>query len=218
MPDTSITARMREQFPDIPIITFNSDEWATPAAHTDGSSPTDSLSSALNTLKTSSSSASITEDLPGKCASCHKVAAMTCKDCKDLPTKHGSGCSSTYYCSRDCQREHWKVHKQDCKAAKARRTIYRSANLIKALFYIYQETTFHWAYFTEIQKHGHLRIVFIDKPKSDVRKTMLVPFSTVTDLVSDPHEQEAFLTHLSCNEAVARFSSMLTGMLKGACG
>lgn len=107
------------------------------------------------------------------------------------------------------------MHKKDCKAAKARRLLYRAASLTKALFYIHQETTFTWEFFEKIGQHGPYRVVFLNQDKTDNRKTLLVPFSTVTDIVSDSREQEAFLTHLSCNEAVAKFGPMLIGMVKG---
>jgi hypothetical protein len=30
-----------------------------------------------------------------------------------------AGCSVAYFCSKDCQKQHWGVHKADCKAWKA---------------------------------------------------------------------------------------------------
>ena len=38
-----------------------------------------------------------------------------CAACgKDDPVSRCSLCKHTRYCSVDCQRAHWKVHKQDC--------------------------------------------------------------------------------------------------------
>ena len=72
-----------------------------------------------------------------------------------------------------------------------------------------------WDYLEKIEKYGTSWVVYIDKKKSDASKTLLTPFSTVTDLISDVREQEALLTHLSCSEAVAKLGPMLKGMLKG---
>ena len=44
-----------------------------------------------------------------KCASCHKVSHEA-KKC--------SGCSVVYYCDRECQRNHWKIHRNFCKTKK----------------------------------------------------------------------------------------------------
>lgn len=43
------------------------------------------------------------------CANCKKGTAVS----KSL--KKCSRCKNTYYCSRDCQRSHWKEHKKICK-------------------------------------------------------------------------------------------------------
>lgn len=70
-------------------------------------------------------------------------------------------------------------------------------------------------YFEKIEELPPWHVVFPDQAKSDARTILLVPFSTVTDIVSDPREQEAFLTHLSCNTAVAKYGPLCLSMLKG---
>lgn len=107
------------------------------------------------------------------------------------------------------------MYKIFCKAAQARCFLYSAADLIKALFYVYHETTFTWAYFKRIERHGLYRVVFLDLEKISSRKSLLVPFSAFTDLVPDQCGQEAFLGHLACNEVVPKCSPMLTEMLKG---
>ena len=41
----------------------------------------------------------------GECPVCNKVAETKCTACK-----------AVFYCSRDCQKKHWKAHKFDCKS------------------------------------------------------------------------------------------------------
>ena len=99
--------------------------------------------------------------------------------------------------------------------AKSRQLLYRAASLIKALFYVYREYTFTWGYLRKIERYGRYCVVFLDQEKSETRKTLLVPYSTVIDVTSDSREQEALLTHLSCNDAVAVFGPYVMEMLKG---
>ncbi|KAL8723983.1 MAG: hypothetical protein Q9181_007040 [Wetmoreana brouardii] len=67
----------------------------------------------------------------------------------------------------------------------------------------------------KVERHGRFRVVYVDYKRSEARRSLLVPFSAVSDLVGDEQEQEALPTHLACNEAVANFGQMLTDMLKG---
>lgn len=53
--------------------------------------------------------------------------SLECGQCKQLPFKGSrydqcSRCKMAYYCSRECQRAHWKAHKPECDLA-ARQTI-----------------------------------------------------------------------------------------------
>ena len=38
-----------------------------------------------------------------------------CCLCKKKSMQRCSACNETYYCSQACQKEHWKIHKKDCK-------------------------------------------------------------------------------------------------------
>ena len=149
-----------------------------------------------------------------KCCNCGKVATLVCNGCKDLPAAPGNSRMVTRYCTKLCQEEHWTIHKKDCKAAKNRRLIYRVASLTKALFYIHNEITFAWGYFRKIDRYGTIRAIHLHEEKSNGRKALLVPFSTVTDLVSDKNEQEAYLSYRGSYEAMAKFGLFLVARLK----
>ncbi|KAL8790167.1 MAG: hypothetical protein Q9195_006494 [Heterodermia aff. obscurata] len=194
-----------------PIIrlTSSSPEATTPA-------PTNHSSQPPKPGEGGISSDSLPAQDTGRCRNCDKIAHLICNGCKGLPAARGRSTTITRYCTPSCQKAHWTTHKEACKAAKTRRFLFRVANLTKGLFYIHQEVTFMWGYIKKIECHGPIiRAVHLDEEKSDERKTLLVPFSTVTDLVHDKKEQEAFLCHLGCNEAVAKFGPLLTGRLKG---
>ncbi|KAL8830991.1 MAG: hypothetical protein Q9191_001119 [Dirinaria sp. TL-2023a] len=112
-------------------------------------------------------------------------------------------------------KDDWKLHKESCKMAKSRQLLYRAASIIKGLLYIHQENTFTWAYFKKIERHERYCVVFLDEEKSETRKNLIVPFSTVVDATSNQQEQEAILMHNSCNDAVAIFGPYLVEILKG---
>lgn len=37
-----------------------------------------------------------------------------CENCKQDATKRCSKCKQVWYCTRECQLAHWKVHKPKC--------------------------------------------------------------------------------------------------------
>ena len=55
------------------------------------------------------------ESLKTACANC-LVFEWDQPDLKRSPLKVCKGCNKIYYCSRECQEEHWrKVHRKQCK-------------------------------------------------------------------------------------------------------
>eukprot|EP01084_Bolivina_argentea_P093741 168558_1 len=46
------------------------------------------------------------------------MSVRTCVLCKALANKRCSGCKQVYYCSKQCQSNHWKQHKKECKGKK----------------------------------------------------------------------------------------------------
>lgn len=208
MPDSDRAKKMKEQWPRLPTIRFNSVEEVLTGPGQPSADTVNSITGALDAVV-------LPSHKPGKCCGCGGTAQFICKGCKGSPADREDKMIITHYCSAACAKAHWKSHKKDCKAAADRRLLYRSAGVSKALFYVHQKMSFTWGYFENIDRHGQYRVVFLNQAKSNARKTMLVPFSTVTDLVSDQGEQEAFLTHLSCREAIAKFGPLLAGTLRG---
>lgn len=43
-----------------------------------------------------------------------RAQALPCCMCLHPSTKQCSGCRAFWYCSKECQRRHWKCHKQEC--------------------------------------------------------------------------------------------------------
>jgi len=45
------------------------------------------------------------DDDVGVCPTCQKIAETKCTACKKV-----------FYCSKDCQKKHWKIHKFECQS------------------------------------------------------------------------------------------------------
>ncbi|OJA14610.1 hypothetical protein AZE42_07966 [Rhizopogon vesiculosus] len=53
--------------------------------------------------------------LPLEVLPCANMDAMKYKVCPKQGTKACSACKLVSYCSKECQRNHWRIHKHDCK-------------------------------------------------------------------------------------------------------
>ena len=66
---------------------------------------------------------SLLEHLTGECGQCKKPAALYCLSCIAVP-----------YCSRACQKKHFKIHKNHCAGLRERINIVRLSSLIDETF------------------------------------------------------------------------------------
>jgi hypothetical protein len=57
-----------------------------------------------------------TKDLKGQCAKDSVATTATCDNCgaRSEAVKFCAACRMTKYCSRECQKNHWRVHKHHC--------------------------------------------------------------------------------------------------------
>jgi hypothetical protein len=71
-----------------------------------------------------------------ECANCSNLAKQRCTGCVGgIDDYDGNESPPTYYCGKDCQREHWKTHQTDCKLASDRKQLFRLARLVQWAFY-----------------------------------------------------------------------------------
>jgi hypothetical protein len=68
------------------------------------------------------------------CVSCGGAPKHRCTGCAEGVDRHGKH-SPTFYCSKECQQQHWKAaHKSDCKATNNRKTLYKAGAVLQPVF------------------------------------------------------------------------------------
>lgn len=64
-------------------------------------------------------------------ANCGSLATQRCTGCDHGVENDGTKFSPTYYCGKDCQRDHWRTHELGCKLATDRRQLFRIGRLVQ---------------------------------------------------------------------------------------
>ncbi|KAH7317881.1 hypothetical protein BKA65DRAFT_570420 [Rhexocercosporidium sp. MPI-PUGE-AT-0058] len=148
------------------------------------------------------------------CAHCSRATNRSCTGCKDSPVLR-SGEVPVFYCSKPCQVSHWRIHKRTCKSLQALKLLYRTADVLQEIFYIYREHVFDKNIAKIEQKDGKLYIH--DK---DLRADVKTVQGETDRIVSFPHEmcntdedKKAVLVHLTCSDAIAWMHDLVKYLL-----
>ena len=144
-----------------------------------------------------------------QCSECSKPARQTCKACRATPDATNGKSSSTWYCSADCQKAHWAVHKTQCKDAQTRQALYRAGSLARRIFYLYAKTSFMW----NPGRFEKIGTTWLIHDAVCTGTSHLIPFPYA--LFPDELEQEALLTHQCCNTAVSDMHNVVKALLRG---
>lgn len=126
-----------------------------------------------------------------------------------MPNATDGQLSSAWYCGAECQKAHWTEHKVECKAAQARRALYRAGALAQQLFYRFSATTYSWCP-GRIEKIGTTWLIH---PRVYTGTSVLIPFQY--EIVADVHDQEALLTYQTCSSAVSNMHDVVKALLGG---
>lgn len=148
------------------------------------------------------------------CAQCSKPATAACKGCKGMPDGAGRGKVEVNYCGVTCQKEHWPIHKVDCKAAQVRRALYRVGDLAKAMYIMFHKVTWKMP-MGNLFNSGRSWIVY--PPPNYTGKSHMVPFPS--EVFPEECDKEAILSWGNCNSALDHMHNLLKLLLKGqSCG
>ncbi len=144
------------------------------------------------------------------CSHCRKAAKMICAGCKGLPDG-SQGQLEVHYCGTKCQKEDWASHKTLCRAAGARKAIYRAGGLAKAVSHVFTRTKYKMV-IKEVKKFG---TVWIICPPSEYKSSKCVLHPFPSDLFANKQDADAILEFQSCNAVLDHLHGFLEQLLTG---
>jgi hypothetical protein len=155
----------------------------------------------------SSMGVSNTAETTSLCVVCGKEAKLWCQACKfninDEETR-------TWYCSKECQTQHWVQHKAHCLEITSDIQVHRGARLAQAAFYIFRKHAFD-VIVAHIREDKNLLVLRQQNP--NVVNDMFIPFPQ--HLVPNKEAEEMLLTYCACEESVAILHNLLRMAFNG---
>ncbi|KAJ7498240.1 hypothetical protein B0H11DRAFT_1999147 [Mycena galericulata] len=143
-----------------------------------------------------------------ECANCGIPASLRCTGCIDAPEYYEGDVIDITYCSRECQRSHWRIHKARCTHLRQRRRLLRAARILKAVLLTYRETFFDIP-LSKIELRNS--VLYLHRhPSQDVSPR---PFPK--NLTANVAHKEAALTHNQCTLALALLGPLTRKLLAG---
>jgi hypothetical protein len=178
--------------------------------------PSHNASQATETTTSQPTPVKADEVTTDKCANCAGPASLRCTRCADGVDVYGRK-SPTIYCSTSCQRQHWAVHKLECRPSVDRRELYKIGSLLQWSFYGGRKAMWHEdiGRVKKIEQTGEDNeaklLVWRDKSKNYSRHTFpAFPHS----LLDQEHDEQALLAHEA--PGVPMVTGLLIELVKGA--
>jgi len=138
------------------------------------------------------------------CVLCGQPATRACVACKtdlDLTT--------TYYCTTDCQRSHWKEHKAGCATGANRAALHRAARMARDIFLDFNNQT--WGdKVLNVQERGNVLRIAIKELSVE---NIYVPFPKHLGLSAS--DEAAVLSHCACTGSLAYMWDVIGVLLSG---
>ena len=142
------------------------------------------------------------------CVVCGKPARLFCQGC-DYDEEQGIR-TSTWYCGKVCQGQHWGSHRSLCLKRQRLNQLYRAAQIVQSAFYCFREKMFD------------CKIIAVEVTEDEIRlhpgtyhetESVCQPFPE--QLISDPAVREAALSYWSCNESLSWMHGLWRTLLEG---
>lgn len=142
-------------------------------------------------------------------ALCRETATQHCNGCHEAPTAEGGHVDTVSYCSVKCQHADRLFHKNDCKKAEARKSLYRVAE------------TATLAYFRLLERIFDLDIAGLEDARDDTLcivegpnpRSILNPFPT--EHLQNDQDKQAAMAWMNCGACEDYVQVLVEAMLQG---
>lgn len=144
------------------------------------------------------------------CTNCGLDAPLRCGGCKDAPSYHDGEELNVTYCSRECQKADWLRHKKACNNMRRRKSLLRTATLLKTTMMCYREALYDWD-LIKIEPRDKALILKHDQK----RPSWDNPVSFPDHLTSNAEHKEAALLKRMALHCVSILGPMARTLLRG---
>lgn len=142
------------------------------------------------------------------CAQCHQYATKSCSACNGARDQNGGRVNTQWYCGTECQKAHWPNHRSACKAAPARRMLYRAGSTLQMALFMYREKFFDKFIETVERRDGEVILV-----EGWYSPDLFYPFPDFCFHSED--EKRAALLFRCCEDALTWMHKLILSMLQG---
>jgi hypothetical protein len=145
-----------------------------------------------------------------RCSNCGEPAKLTCASCKDCPFDTEFHTNSIFFCSKECQKDDWKLkHRAVCKSRVYKRSLHRAANLAQEIFYELREKTFDDRIVSVTDEGDILRIT------NQVMGNHVVYHDFPDMSATTPEDKATVLTYCTCNVTMATMFDTVVLLFRG---
>lgn len=157
------------------------------------------------------------------CSHCRKQATQPCHGCHGAPGYEREEPVKTNYCNAACQKADWDSHRELCGRLRARKTLFRAADTIQQIFYLYQKNKWVW----NLEKVERVQDSWHQHDNEPIEKCNLLYFYISSQFIgSFPHafpdflfigdrEKESALAYMNCHDSILSMHDMVKSMLQG---
>lgn len=150
----------------------------------------------------------------GSCTVCSLKATLRCNGCFDAPylSDCNQSISGTWYCSKQCQAQHWPEHKTDCKKLQQRIQVMKVGAFLRDVWLIFRTSAWDNDIKTVEVRKKQIRLLAGDGVEQ-MRARFIGSFPK--SLIGDKRAREAVLTWRTCDEACMWLRPLLGEALHG---